>query len=72
MNLADAARHPLRLKHPEWAVPVDVLPEQMISTRLELLERAAKEEVLVLFFHFDFPSPGYVEQERANWRWRSI
>ncbi|HSG16549.1 MAG TPA: MBL fold metallo-hydrolase [Anaerolineae bacterium] len=72
LNLADAVLHPLHLQRPEWVAPVDVLPEQMISTRQRLLERAAREEALVLFFHFDFPSLGYVEQEHEYWRWRPI
>ena len=72
LNLADAALHPLHLEHPEWFAKVDMQPEQMISTRVRLLQHAAKEEVLVLFFHFDFPSLGYVEKDGKSWNWRSL
>lgn len=72
LNLADCALHPLHLAHPDWFAEVDILPDQMIATRVRLLEHAAKEKVLVLFFHFDFPSLGYVEQDGKFWSWRSL
>lgn len=70
LNLADSVLHPLHLEHPEWYSRVDVLPEQMIVNRKRLLERAARETTLVLFFHFEFPSLGYVEKASKGWRWR--
>lgn len=72
LNLADSVLNPLHLEHPEWYSRIDVHPELMIATRLRLLERATKEQALVLFFHFDFPSLGYVEQSGKHWAWRSI
>jgi glyoxylase-like metal-dependent hydrolase (beta-lactamase superfamily II) len=72
LNLADTVLHPLHLQHPEWVSQVDIIPDRMISTRLRLLERAAREEALVLFFHFDFPSLGHVEQDGQSWTWRSL
>ncbi len=70
LNLADSALHPLQLEYPEWYGRVDVLPEQMIETRIRLLERAAREKTLVLFFHFEMPSLGHVEKDDNRWRWR--
>ena len=72
LNLADSVLHPLHLEHPGWYSRVDILPEQMIATRTRLLELAAREKALVLFFHFEFPSLGYVEQDDTQWSWRSI
>ncbi|MGD8751229.1 MAG: MBL fold metallo-hydrolase [Anaerolineales bacterium] len=72
LNLADSVLHPVHLEHPEWYSRVDVLPEEMIATRIRTLELAEREKALVLFFHFDFPSLGYVEQEGGHWTWRSI
>jgi glyoxylase-like metal-dependent hydrolase (beta-lactamase superfamily II) len=71
LNLADSVLHPINLVHPEWYSRVDVLPEQMIATRTRLLRLATREQALVLFFHFDFPSLGYVEQNGEHWSWRS-
>jgi len=70
--LADSVLNPLHLEHPQWYSRVDVLPEQMITTRVRLLERAAREKTLVLFFHFEFPSLGHMEHDGKHWSWRSI
>jgi glyoxylase-like metal-dependent hydrolase (beta-lactamase superfamily II) len=40
LNLGDSVLHPLHLEHPQWYSRVDVLPDQMIATRLRMLERA--------------------------------
>jgi glyoxylase-like metal-dependent hydrolase (beta-lactamase superfamily II) len=72
LNLADCVLHPLHLEYPKWYSKVDILPEQMIATRIRLLERVAAEKSLVLFFHFEFPSLGYVEQEGQRWSWWSM
>lgn len=71
LNLGDSFLHPLHLERPEWYSVVDVLPDQMIATRIRLLERAVNEKSLTLFFHFEFPSLGYVEQDGNHWGWRS-
>lgn len=72
LNLADCVLHPLHLEYTGWYSKVDILPEQMIPTRLRLLERAAAEKALILFYHFEFPSLGYVEQDDKRWRWQPI
>lgn len=71
LNLGDSVLNPLHLGHPEWYSRVDVLPEQMIATRKQLLERSVREKALVLFFHFEFPSLGYVERDSKGMRWRA-
>jgi glyoxylase-like metal-dependent hydrolase (beta-lactamase superfamily II) len=72
LNLADSVLNPLHLEHPEWYSRVDVHPEQMIATRLRLLELAAQQKSLVLFFHFEFPSLGYVEKDGTRWSWQFV
>ena len=72
LNLADSVLNPLNIEHPEWYSRVDVHPEQMIATRLQLLERAAQQKSLVLFFHFEFPSLGYVEKDGTRWSWQFV
>jgi glyoxylase-like metal-dependent hydrolase (beta-lactamase superfamily II) len=71
-QLADAALHEIHVEHPEWYAPVDMQPEQLVATRYKLLERAAASGAKVLFYHFDFPSIGYVLQDGDAWRWRAI
>jgi len=72
LHLADTALHPLHLEHPEWYARVDIQPEQMITTRYSLLERAASGGRKVLLPHFDFPSIGYVLKNGDAWRWNLI
>ena len=72
LHLADAALHELHIEHPEWYAPVDMQPEQMVATRYKWMERAAVSTAKVLFYHFDFPSIGYVSQDGDTWCWRSI
>lgn len=71
-HLADAALHPLHLEHPEWYARVDIQPDRMVATRLRLLERAATSGALVLLFHFDFPSVGYILRDGEAWRWQPL
>jgi glyoxylase-like metal-dependent hydrolase (beta-lactamase superfamily II) len=71
LHLADAALHELHVEHPAWYAPVDMQPEQMVATRYKLLERAATSGAKVLFYHFDYPSIGYVSQAGDTWSWRS-
>lgn len=70
LHLADVALHPLHLEHPEWYAKVDIQPEQAVSTRYDLLERAAKSKAKVLLPHSNFPSIGYVLHEGNAWRWQ--
>ena len=42
-----------------------------IQHRVQVVEGG--EEILqVLFYHFDFPSIGYILQAGDTWRWKSI
>jgi glyoxylase-like metal-dependent hydrolase (beta-lactamase superfamily II) len=72
LHLADAALHELNIEHPQWYAPVDMQPERMVATRYQVLERAATSGAKVLFYHFSFPSIGYVVRDEDTWRWRSI
>ena len=72
LHLADVALHELHIEHPDWYAPVDMEPEQTIATRYQWMERAATSGAKVLFYHFDFPSIGYVLQDGDVWRWRPI
>ena len=72
LHLADAALHELHVEFPQWYAPVDMQPEQVIATRHQVLERAATSGAKVLFYHFSFPSIGYVLRDEDTWRWRSV
>jgi hypothetical protein len=43
-----------------------------VRTRRQLLDRAAKEDLLVLTAHFPFPGLGRVSAEGEGWRWAAV
>jgi len=68
--ISDAVLHPIQLEQPEWYAAVDFAPEQVVSTRRGLLNRAVAEKALVLVFHFPFPGLGYVVTKGEGWLWQ--
>jgi glyoxylase-like metal-dependent hydrolase (beta-lactamase superfamily II) len=70
LNLGDAAVHPLHLEHPEWENGFDLAAGCAVATRHTLLQRAAAEKMLVMAFHFPFPSVGRVTpRKEGGWEW---
>jgi glyoxylase-like metal-dependent hydrolase (beta-lactamase superfamily II) len=63
--LADAALNPLQLAHPRWISAVDLAPEQTISTRLRLLDQAARDDSLVLASHM--PGIGHIQRTSGGY-----
>jgi glyoxylase-like metal-dependent hydrolase (beta-lactamase superfamily II) len=72
LHLADAVVHPIHVEHPEWVMAVDVLPEQAVTSRRQLLQRAVAEKTLASAFHLPFPGIGHVIHDRAGWRWQPL
>jgi glyoxylase-like metal-dependent hydrolase (beta-lactamase superfamily II) len=56
------------LRNPDWHVMFDVDPEQAAATRHKFYDMAAAEKVLIVGFHFSFPSLGHVEKDGAGYR----
>jgi len=72
MYLSDTVLHPIHLEQPDWHSAVDFAPQQVITTRYRLLNRAATEKALVLVFHFPFPGLGHVVHKGEAWQWQPI
>jgi glyoxylase-like metal-dependent hydrolase (beta-lactamase superfamily II) len=70
--ISDVVLHPVHLEQPEWYAAVDFDPEQVVSTRRRLLDKAAADKSLVLAFHFLFPGLGHVVPGRDAWQWQPI
>jgi glyoxylase-like metal-dependent hydrolase (beta-lactamase superfamily II) len=70
--VADAIVHPLHLEYPETVGATDHRPSQMVTTRLTLLEKAAREKSLVCTSHFAFPGLGHVIPKGERWEWQPI
>jgi hypothetical protein len=69
MLLFDALSHPLHVAHPEWNFAFDTDREQTTATREPLLDRAAREALLVAAYHFPFPEFGSVNRFGDYWVW---
>jgi glyoxylase-like metal-dependent hydrolase (beta-lactamase superfamily II) len=72
LYVSDAALHPVHLEQPGWHAAFDLVPEQTIATRRQLLHRVAAEKVLMIACHFPFPGLGRVIQKRERWQWQPI
>jgi glyoxylase-like metal-dependent hydrolase (beta-lactamase superfamily II) len=65
----DVFAHPvLHLRHPEWFMNVDQIPELAVETRQALLARAADEQIPLLAFHFPFPGVGTIARDGDAYR----
>lgn len=70
--LGDLVVHPIHLDHPDWYIKYDLAPEQVVTTRRRLLDRAANQKVLLHVYHFPFPGLGYVTQKGIGWHWKPM
>ena len=70
LNVGDAAVHPLHLEQPDWENGFDLSGGLAITTRRDLVERAAEEKMHLMAFHFPFPSVGRVNRRAGGgWEW---
>jgi glyoxylase-like metal-dependent hydrolase (beta-lactamase superfamily II) len=72
LYVSDAVLHPIHLEQPDWHAAFDLMPEQTVATRRELLYRIAADKVLMIACHFPFPGLGRVTQKRDRWQWQPI
>ena len=67
--LSDLVLHPLHLEEPGWFAAVDMLPDQLVSSRRLFLARAAQEKCRIMLFHFPFPGLGRIRPRGDGWQW---
>lgn len=70
LHLADVFHVPFQPAHPDWYLGFDADPEQTVDTRRALLDRAAREGLLVFAYHAPFPGLGRIEAAGDAWQWR--
>lgn len=56
------------LRNPDWHVAYDINPVKAAETRHKFYDMAAAEKAMVVGFHFQFPSIGYVEKAGTGYR----
>jgi glyoxylase-like metal-dependent hydrolase (beta-lactamase superfamily II) len=69
LHIVDAAHHPMQVIHTDWSPAFDTQPDLSAQTRRALFERAARENLLVMAYHFPFPGLGQVTQQADVMRW---
>ncbi|MEO8607230.1 MAG: MBL fold metallo-hydrolase [Chloroflexota bacterium] len=72
LHVADVTHHPFQVEHPDWTLGFDPLQEESGQTRHRLVERAARENLLWLGYHFPFPAIGHVEKDADGFHWQPI
>ena len=66
----DVFGHPvLNLRHPEWYMGPDQIPDVAVATRQQLLARVADEKIPVLVHHFPFPGLGRITRDGDAYRY---
>ena len=66
----DVFGHPiLHLRHPEWHMGPDQIPDVAVQTRQRFLARAADEKIPVLVHHFPFPGLGIIVRDGDAYRY---
>jgi len=68
LYMADAIIHPAQFENPGWTSAFDLSPDETVSTRKQLLDRAASDRCLVAGFHLP-GGVGAVEARQGRFRW---
>ncbi len=71
LHIADAAHQPFQMAHPEWCPGFDYEKSISPDSRRKLFERAAKENALLLAYHFEFPGIGRVVEREGKLGWQA-
>lgn len=66
LHIADSWHIPAQLNLPEARIKFDAHPEQAITSRRALMDRAERENLRTLGYHFEFPGIEYIR--RAGYR----
>jgi glyoxylase-like metal-dependent hydrolase (beta-lactamase superfamily II) len=66
--LVDALHVVIQFVNPAWHHRVDVDPTASTQTRRKMLQRAADENMLVLYYHLKFPGLGHIVAENGEFR----
>lgn len=70
--IGDIIHSQLEFIHPEYLSLFDVMPEQALNTRAQILSNVAKSGILVFACHFPFPGLGYITHKEGIFTWQPI
>jgi glyoxylase-like metal-dependent hydrolase (beta-lactamase superfamily II) len=72
IHLADMLHSPMQFAHPEWSPSFDADPILAATTRRNMLQRAAEENLLAIFYHLPFPGLGHVSRAETGFVWTPV
>lgn len=71
--LADTFVHPwLHLSNPDWTSKADVDPKSVVASRKRILDKVAKDNILVAGSHTNFPGFGRISKNGKGYDWNEI
>lgn len=72
LYLGDINQHPIQLERYPWISAFDVLPLLAIETKKKLVERAIREQTLLICVHHPFPGVGRMTQVNGRRSWQPL
>jgi hypothetical protein len=73
LYVGDIAQHRAQLERLAWVSAFDVLPLVSLETKRGLMERAIRENALVISVHLPFPGAGRMTTTPEGWRrWQPL
>lgn len=72
MHLVDTLHRLFQFSRPDWSISFDTQKTLAERTRADMLERAAEDGVLTMFYHLPFPGLGHVVEHEGAYRWEPI
>jgi glyoxylase-like metal-dependent hydrolase (beta-lactamase superfamily II) len=70
--IGDIIHSPVELTSPEYYAQFDVVPEQALRTRTQILVKAAESGTLVFACHFPFPGLGHIVRKSGVLSWQPL
>jgi len=62
----------LQLEHPNWQLSFDTDRQLGVKSRLDILDRASKNQYVIGGGHLPYPGFGFVEKSKQNYHWKTF
>lgn len=70
--IGDLLYDPKDIENPDWYSVFDFDPKQVVVTRNQIFEQAARERALLMAYHLPFPGLGYISPNGQGLRWQTF
>jgi glyoxylase-like metal-dependent hydrolase (beta-lactamase superfamily II) len=70
--VGDLVYDPKDIESSDYVSVFDFDPEQVVVTRNQVFERAARDGALLMAYHLPFPGLGYVSKQEHGWGWQAF